>query len=572
MKLRLAVFKRLKKYAGSVKAPIIALFLCSIFSLPISLISPKMFQILIDDVITAGQTDKFIIVAAGLFGVYFLKLLIDGLSLFFKNKVTNSFTYNIRKDVLQKFTVTEFSFLEKKAPGELKMRVLDDVSKISSFIQNQLVNYCYSLIMSATAFALILNINVKMTLYSIAIIPFVFIVNNIIGTAIKKINEEIRAVKSEYTTSTHNSLQFWKEIKIHNAEGIFVRRFENYREKLAKLGFRHIKFWACREVFKDFKSNYLTKIMIYIIGAFFVLDYKITVGELIMFSQYYAMFFSSVESINNKGIDLKINFPYYERIFDTLDFPEEKGIEYKVVLYKNIEFRNVSFSYNKQTDVLKNISFKIDYGDYVAIVGQTGCGKSTLIKLILGLYKQYSGEILIDGIERKLLSDTDFLKNVGVVMQDNYLFNATIKENLLMYKEDAEDEDIENACKKANIFDFITALPDGFNTLIGEKGVKLSGGQKQRLSIAAALLKKPKIIIFDEATSSLDKESEKIINDSINDISKSVTVISVTHRPATARNAEKIIVVDNGELSAVGSHEQLLASNEYYKKMMEANI
>lgn len=573
MKTRLTILKRFKKYSLMVKGPIIGLILCSIVALPVSFISPKMFQILIDDVICEGKTDEFTKVVTGLFSVYFIKLLTDGLKLFFRNKVTNSFTYNIRKDIIKKFGVTEFSFLEKKAPGELKLRVLDDVGKVSSFIQNQIVNYFCSIIMSVTALILLLKINVKMTLCSILIIPFVFIINNIIGNRIKKTNEEIRTAKSEYTTSTHNSLQFWREIKIQNAENLFVKRFKEYRERLARLGMKYIRLWACREVFKDFKSNYLTKIIVYIIGSFFVLNNSLTIGALIMFSKYYAQFFSSIESVNNKGIDLKINSPYYERIFDTLDFPEEKNNLSIVELSDKIELKNVSFSYYKQQKhVLKNISFKINYGDYVAIVGQTGCGKSTLIKLILGLYKEYTGEIFIDGVERRSVSDSDFFKKVGVVMQDNYLFNMTIRENLLMYNENAKDEDIYDACKKASIFDFVTSLPDGFDTLIGERGVKLSGGQKQRLSIAAALLKKPRLIIFDEATSSLDKESEKIINDSINEISKYVTVIAITHRPSTALNAKKIIVIKDGEVSALGDHKHLLESNDYYKKMMEAAI
>jgi len=569
MKLRFKIIKRLKKYIKLVKFPLICLLLCKAATLPISFISPKMFQIFIDDVINKGATNKFILVVSGLLIVYVLKLFIDGLSLCFTNKTTNTLTYNLRKDIISKFSKSEFSFLEKKTSGELKLRVIDDVDKTSSFLQSQIVNYFYSIIMSISAFVLIFRISIKMTLYCIMIIPLIFIINNIIGNKLKIINEEIRMAKSDYTTSTHNSLQFWREIKIHTSENLFVQRFKKHRDKLAALGYKHIKFWACKEVFKDFKSNYLTKIMIYIVGAFFVIDKKITVGELLMFSQYYSLFFSSVEGINNKNNDLKINYPHYERIFDTFDFPEEKT-NIEISDFKNkIEFNNVSFSYDKQNKVLKNINFSIEHGEYIAIIGQTGCGKSTLIKLLVGLYKEYDGEIFIDGIERKNILDSSFYNQIGIVMQDAFIFNMSIKDNLIMYNSNATISEINDACKKANIYDFITTLPNGIDTIIGEKGIKLSGGQRQRILIAAALLKNPKIIIFDEATSSLDTLSERIINNSINEFSKYITTIVITHRPSTILNAKKIVVLENGEIVGIGNHSDLVASNEYYNKIME---
>ena len=206
----------------------------------------------------------------------------------------------------------------------------------------------------------------------------------------------------------------------------------------------------------------------------------------------------------------------------------------------------------------------------ILMLGPTGCGKTTLIKLLMGLYEANEGKILYDGVNIDRISKHSLYNIIGMVMQDNFLFNMTIRENLLLANENATNEEMTDACKKANIYDFIMGLPKSFETEIGERGVKLSGGQRQRISIAAALLRKPKIIIFDEATSSLDKPSEDVINDAINEIAKDMTVIVITHKPATALRAKKVVVMENGLITAVGTHEQLLNKNKYYTNLVEA--
>lgn len=298
---------------------------------------------------------------------------------------------------------------------------------------------------------------------------------------------------------------------------------------------------------------------------------EVSVGVLIMFSEYFAMLFTALDGLNSKRVALRTNAPYYERIFETFSFPEEDPNKTKVCDLENgITIKDLSFSYTEEKSVLKHLDLQINKGDYLAIVGKTGCGKTTLIKLLMGLYEANEGEILYDSVNIGQISKHSLYNIIGMVMQDNFLFNMTIRENLLLANENATDEEMTDACKKANIYDFIIGLPNGFETVIGERGVKLSGGQKQRISIAAALLRKPKIIIFDEATSSLDKPSEDVINDAINEIAKDMTVIVITHKPATALRAKKVVVMENGSITAVGTHEQLLNKNNYYTNLAEA--
>ena len=452
------------------------------------------------------------------------------------------------------------------------MRLMDDVDSLGNFIREQVVNYISNFVMLIGTLYLSFRISVNMTLYCIAIVPIVFLINYFIGVGTKKVNEEIRVVNSEYYTSTHNSLQYWREIKVQNSERTFIERFRTYRDILAKLGIRSIRYWAYSEVFNDFKSNYLTKVFVYIVGAFFVMKEEISVGVLIMFSEYFAMLFSALDGLNSKRVALKTNSPYYERIFETFSFPEEATNKTDICnLNDSICIQNLSFSYVSGLPVLKNLNLEIKKGDYVAIVGKTGCGKSTLVKILMNLYQADSGEITYDGININQISNKSLFNLIGVVMQDSFLFNMSIRENLLLADESATEVELVAACKKANIYDFIMSLPNEFDTVIGERGVELSGGQKQRISIAAALLRKPRVLIFDEATSSLDKPSEDVINDAINGISNDITVIIITHKPATALRAKKVVVMENGEISAVGTHEQLMNKNKFYNTLAEAS-
>ncbi len=571
MKIRLYVLKNIKKYTAIVKGSIVGLIVINLMSVPISLISPKFFQILVDEVMWGRKIESFGIVAIGLLSVYLLRFVCDGMSLYLSNRVLNIFTFNMRKDIFDKYNKAPFSFFEKKEVGELKMRLMDDVDSLGNFIKEQVVNYILGILMIITTLYMAFHISVTMTLCCLLIIPFVFLINYFIGIGTKKVNEEIRTVNSEYYTSTHNTLQFWREIKAQNSESTFIERFKGYRDILAKLGFKSIRYWAYSEVFNDFKSNYLTKVFVYIIGAFFVMKQEVSVGVLIMFSEYFAMLFAALDGLNAKRVALRTNAPYYERIFETFSFPEEDTNKIKVCdLKTGITIKDLSFSYKEEKSVLKHLDLQINKGDYLTIVGKTGCGKTTLIKLLMGLYEANEGEILYDGVNIGQISKHSLYNIIGMVMQDNFLFNMTIRENLLLANENATDEEMTDACKKANIYNFIIGLPNGFETEIGERGVKLSGGQKQRISIAAALLRKPKIIIFDEATSSLDKPSEDVINDAINEIAKDMTVIVITHKPATALRAKKVVVMENGSITAVGTHEQLLNKNKYYTKLAEA--
>jgi len=310
MKQRFYVLKNIKGYLYHIKWDIVILIFLSLISLPITIVSPVFFQILVDDVMYQKEISKLLIVVVGMVGLFLLRFFLDGISLKLNNRVHNSFVYLLRKDIFQKYKNSSYSFISKKEVGELKMRIIDDVDIIGNFISEHVVNYLYDVFMLIFTIVTSSMINWQMTLLCLLILPVVFAVDTIIGDGTKQINEEIRTVNSKYFTSTHNSLQFWREIKTQNLEELFIERFCGFQNILARLGVRSISFWAYKEVFTDFKNNYLTKVLVYIIGAFFVMKQQISVGTLIMFSEYFSMLFSSLESLNTKRVSLKTNSPY----------------------------------------------------------------------------------------------------------------------------------------------------------------------------------------------------------------------------------------------------------------------
>ena len=538
--------------------------------IPATLISPRFFRILIDEVIIGMNLSRAWVVVIGLVGVYIVRFVLDGGALFWGNRLLNGFTLQLREDIFEKYQKASTSFFEQNEIGDLKMRILDDVDNLGSFIHEQVVEYFFSIFLALFTLVICISINWKMSMFCLSVVPVLFLVNMFIGRGSRKVNEEIREVNQEYYSCTHNSLQFWREIKIQNAEESFINKFENYRSVLAKLGMRFIRYWGYTEIFNDFKANYLTRVWVYLMGAFFVIRGEFSIGTLMMFAEYFILLFGALDTVNSKNLALRVNFPYYRRIFDTLSLPEEvpddnPGIE----LTERIKVSNVSFGYHEGQTVLRNINFSVREGDYIAIIGKTGCGKTTLAKLILGLYEPRSGEIIYENITLKAIGRQSLYSKIGVVMQDNFLFNMTIKENLCLAKVDATESELERACERASILEFVNSLDKGFDTIIGERGVKLSGGQKQRLCIARALLTEPKIILFDEASSSIDRQSEEIINNFIDEIGADITIIVITHKPDTMCHARRIIVMDDGEIVDDGTHEELMLRNEYYQEIVK---
>lgn len=301
---------------------------------------------------------------------------------------------------------------------------------------------------------------------------------------------------------------------------------------------------------------------LYFLGGILIIFGRMEVALLLTFMNYYEQFFSNISSISDSIVGFKNDKPSIKRVVEILDFEEPlKRTTKKLV--SEIKFENLFFNYpQNQQEVLKGVSLLISRNEHIAIMGRNGCGKSTLIKLILGMYEPTKGRILFDETNIKEIT---VKQKIGVIMQEPYMFNLSIKENLKLAKRTASADEIDAACKKANIYDFIQNLPDRYETVIGERGVKLSGGQKQRLAIARTLLYDPEIVVvFDEATSSLDYENEKAIVSTIKHLTNGKSVITIAHRLSSMLDANRVAVMNEGKIVAYGPHSELKAKNEIY--------
>lgn len=529
-----------QKYIGFSGYAVRILLILNIVALPLTFLSPKFYQILIDNVMASGQLNKLLPVCIGIIILYIFQISVAYIKQIYENKVNKDFNLAVRNDVWNTLLNMSFEQKEQFSVGDVKQRIVDDAEKIGNFIKDQVVDRYYNYFIVIVGAVLILIINPIMALICALLLPILLWINDYIGYKSSKVNEEIRRVSDEYYGFCYDSLQFWKEIKLQNAEDSFVEKFTGFRNTLSRLGMRSIKYWGYGEVFNDFRTNYLNKVFVYLLGVTFITKGKLTIGTLIMFAEYYGYCFNALNAIITKNIDIKKNNPYYKRIIDVLKMTKTEVGKTEVEIDGSIVIENLSFAYSNNT-VISDCSFNIHKGDKISITGESGSGKTTLIKLMLGMINADIGNIRYSNIDMTEISLRSLYNQIGVVMQDSFCFNLTIRENLKLANPNATIEQIECSCKSACIYSFIDSLPNGFETIIGENGIKLSGGQKQRLAIAQALLKYPKILFLDEATSALDENNERNIMKNIKEKYSEMTVILVSHKPSVIELMDKRI-------------------------------
>lgn len=532
-----------QKYIDYSWSAVRTLLTINIAALPLTFVFPKLYQVLLDDVMAKGKLGKLFQICIGFIVLFILQTFLSYIKQIYENKVSKNFNMAVRKDVWCKLLNMSFDQKDHFSIGDAKQRVVDDVEKIGNFIKDQIVDRYYNYFIVILGAILILIINPIMALICSAVLPIILLVNDYIGRKSSEVNGEIREIGDEYYGFCYNSLQFWKEIKLQNAEDSFLKTFTKYRNNLSKLGLKSIKYWGYGEVFNDFKTNYLNKVFVYILGVIFIIKGDLTVGTGVMFAEYYGYCFNSLNAIVNKNIEIKKNNTYYSRIIDVLkmDTEEEKS---DVEIDGDIIIEDLKFTYGSN-NVITGCSFKVNKGDKIAVTGESGCGKSTFIKLMLGMLNADSGEIHYSGKDIKEISLKSLYKQIGIVMQDPIFFNLSIIENLKLASPNATDEQIESCCRVACIFDFIESLPNGYGTIIGENGVRLSGGQKQRLAIAQAILKQPEILFLDEATSALDESNEREIMDNIRKNYPEMTVMLVSHKPSVIALLDKRLEIND---------------------------
>lgn len=514
----------------------------------VSLISPYLYKTLVDDVMTAGNIKLLYYVIPAMIGVYLVKVILTGIRTYVSKKFSYTTTLETKNRLMQKFLERDVLMAEGKEVGTQSNNLEQDSGAVHTFLSSHIVGFITSFIVAAIYMALMININVWLGLLSVILLPLTLWLSQIIGNKYNAVNKESYDVKSKTKTHLFDTVQKWREIKTNTLENQFSAEYDERLEPERKLNNKWMFYYALRDFFYEIKTKFVLKVLIYFVGGLFVISKDITIGDLLMFISFMASMESALDSIMRSKTDFLGQKAVFDRLFKILDEPEpDKGIDCPE--NATIYLENVDFAYTKEGGkVLEQVSCEFLNGKKYLLVGKSGEGKSTLIKLLLGLNKAQAGQLLFENTEISKIDSHSLLKNVGTVMQENMFFNLSIRENLQLIAPEASEEDLISALKAACLYDFVDSLPQKIDTVIGERGVKLSGGQKQRLAIARLILHNPQIIILDEATSALDSIVESDILYNLSDIFEGKTMIVISHKPLANYSADITFLLKGKQL------------------------
>lgn len=502
------------------------------------------------------------------FVISILSVLINKLAIKLLGKIHEKLLYDIRYDIIQRLFKLKMKNFDEIPSGKFQERIKNDPEGIFSVFS--VVQYnIFNIITEVFMLAYVMYLNIIIGLIYILGIIIIYFYEKYAYEKYEKLEEESKIQREKSGTILNEILRGIRDIKLlgitNKVNKITSETLDKQSKLDTKISISRMNIYNTTEIVKD--------ILIFIIiflGIFLININKLTLTTFLIIFMYRNDIFSlvfSYTSLKEYLVKYKVAKNRIMELFDNKKFPiETYGNESIDNIKGEIEFKNVSFAYNKK-EIIHNVSFKVNPLEDVALVGKSGSGKSTLFNLLTKSYDNYEGIITIDGVDIKKLNQKTLIDSISIISQNPYIFNLSIKDNLKLIDKNITDDDIINACKTARIHDFIETLPDKYNTLLGEGGVNLSGGQKQRLAIARALLKQSKILLFDEATSSLDNITQDEIQTAIKSISKNFTIITIAHRLSTIINSNKIYLLEEGNIIACGTHKELLKSNTYYKEL-----
>ncbi len=517
-----------------------------------------------------GQTTTLLLIGVFLAVMTFLKTGAYFLSSATIIPIRTGVVRDIRNQIYQKITSLPLAFFSEERKGDIIARMSGDVQEVENSIMSSLDMLFKNPILIIAYFSTLLFISWELTLFTIIIVPIMGWVMGIVGRKLKQRSIKAQELWSDTMSQVEETLGGLRIIKAFCAEDKMNKRFDNinsdYRNNLMKVNIRQSMAHPM--------SEFLGTVMIVIVlwfGGILVLNNSTLSGP--TFIYYMVILYSIIQPLKDfskAGYNIPKGLASMERIDKILQaenvIKEKNNPKYISEFCEKIEFRNVSFKYDQKW-ILRNINLTIEKGKTIALVGQSGGGKSTLVDLIPRYYDVQEGEILIDGINIRDLGIRDLRQLIGNVNQEAILFNDSFRNNIAFGVENATQEQIENAARIANAYDFITQSEQGFDTCVGDRGGRLSGGQRQRVSIARAILKNPPILILDEATSALDTESERLVQDALERLMKTRTTVAIAHRLSTIKSADEICVLHEGEIVERGTHDQLVAIDGYYKKL-----
>lgn len=537
----------------------------------ITLIIPLIIRYITNDVIYRSSDESLHTIFI-LSGVMLILIFIEFFSNFF---ITNyghmmgaKMEYDMRNEIFGHYQKLSFSFFDNQKVGQLMSRVTNDLFEISELFHHGPEDLVISIIKLIGSFIILLTINWRLALTAFAIVPVMLIYAFYFNVQMKRIFLKNRARIADINAQIEDNLSGIRVVKSFANEEIEMDKFRAGNNNFLESKKENYKYMG---LYHSGLTAFTTLITVIVIasGAVFITKSIISITDLITFLLYINNFTEPIKKLINFTEQFQNGVSGYTRFLEMLsinpDIVDKPDARELINAKGDILFKNVSFHYEDHTEmVLSNLNLHVRPGEYVALVGTSGVGKSTLCSLIPRFYEVSDGQILIDGTDIRNFTLKSLRNNIGIVQQDVYLFTGSVMDNIRYGRPDATEAEIVAAAQNANAHDFIMSLPDGYDTYIGQRGIKLSGGQKQRLSIARVFLKNPPILIFDEATSALDNESEKVVQESLEKLARNRTTFVIVHRLSTIRNAEKILVLTEDGIAESGSHEQLLNKGGIY--------
>lgn len=540
----------------------------------IGIVYPIVTRTMLNDLIPNKKFKMIFIFGTVLLTLYFIRMLLNFFIQYQGHVMGVKMQAQMRRDMFTHLEKLPYSFYDNHETGKLMSRMTNDLMDISELAHHGPENLIVSTITILTSFIYLSTINIWLTLIIFICVPFLVLISVLLKNRMKDAFMRSRKSIAKINADLESSISGIRVTKAFTNAEKETEKFEKGNKEFVKSRKDAYKAMGQFHSTTSFVTD-IFNVIVLIAGGIFLYKGEITFADYSAFIVSVNLFLTPVTTLINFMEQYQNGVTGFERFIEIMDAEPEKEKENAKTIKKlkgNIEFENVSYGYDGEKNVLKNIDLKINQGQTFALVGSSGGGKTTICHLIPRFYNVKNGKIKIDDCDINNITADSLRKNIGIVQQDVYLFNSSIKENILYGRLDATEEEVVEAAKKANIHDYIMSLENGYETQIGERGVKLSGGQKQRLSIARVFLKNPSILILDEATSALDNATETLIQSALNELCKGRTTIVVAHRLSTIKNADEIAVVSDGKIVEKGTHNELLKLNKEYAKLYKSQF
>jgi ABC-type multidrug transport system fused ATPase/permease subunit len=537
---------------------------------------PPLFQkAIVDEVIGNSDLSRLGLLVGSLVGVYGLQQLINAADMFIRHALGERFILDLRVHIYAYLQRLSLSFFERTSTGELMSRVTNDVNVLENFVTHGSALTAVDLLRLFGGAAILLVLDARLALLVLLPVPILAISLRYFNTRIRPVYRHVRARLGDINAQLQDSLSGIRVIQAFVQEEQELARFAQESEGYYRARVQGIRYWATFFPAMRFVASMGTVIVLSV-GAVMAVNGTLTLGTLVAFLSYIVSFYEPINRLTEIDNIFQEAIAAGERIFELLDETAEiKDASDAVELPPiegNVFFDDVHFRYGSGDEVLRNVTFHMAAGEVVALVGPSGAGKTSIANLLCRFYDPIRGHITVDGHNLRHLQLASLRKQVAVVLQDTFLFNTTVRENLLYGKPDATNAELLAATKAAYAHAFIESLPEGYDTEIGERGVKLSGGQKQRLALARAILADPRILILDEATSSVDAEAEYLIQQALDAVLEGRTALVIAHRLSTVRNADKIVALEEGRIVEVGDHRELMERKGLYSQLYQRQL